>query len=326
MKQSISVVLLLLIMLSTEKINSLAQDTDIDEDVLELAFTGVESNDEWEPVIKAFQGVDMVLVPAGEFRMGMTETEKDFAFSLCQQSEGNSQGFPCNRSWFETESPVSQQTIASFWIDRFEVSRTQYQVCVDAGACVSLDHPSDRTTESNPPMNELSWFEARDYCIWRGGRLPTESEWEYAARGPDDLQFPWGDEFRGDIANHCDQNCRDQDWARSLYDSMVNEENNDGYGNTAPVGSYPEDLSWVGAFGMAGNITEWTSSQYVEYPYDGDDGREVPVDEVISIKYVVRGGSFNFAAYSLLSADRSGRTSRFRYDFVGVRCARDFEG
>ena len=96
----------------------------------------------------------------------------------------------------------------------------------------------------------VSWYEAEAYANWRGGRLPTEAEWEYAARGPNSLIYPWGNEFDGTKLNFCDTECT-YDWRDASVD--------DGYEKTAPVGSYESGKSWVVAYDLAGNIWEWVA-------------------------------------------------------------------
>ena len=96
----------------------------------------------------------------------------------------------------------------------------------------------------------VTWNQADTYCRWTGARLPTEAEWEYSARGLNGGRYPWGDEIDGSLLNYCDANCE-------LH--KRNSDVDDGYARTAPVGSYPDGASWVGALDMAGNVWEWTA-------------------------------------------------------------------
>jgi formylglycine-generating enzyme required for sulfatase activity len=282
----------------------------------QLALTPVTSNAAWTPVERDFDGVTMMLVPAGSFEMGSTSAQIDAAVALCQQAAD--EGAVCERSFFEAEhipSVGNRQTLTSFWIDQTEVTRQQYQRCVDADVCEAAE-ASEFSTEPDQPVNNINWFQAQAYCEWRGARLPTEVEWEYAARGTDGWVFPWGDEFDGTRANHCDSNCGEASWASGyLY---VNEENDDHYAVTAPVGSYPSGASWVGALDMSGNLWEWTSSQYESYPYEATDGREQPTD----VLRVLRGGSFEGTSSYLRSAYRNGGNPINVDDLNGFRCVR----
>lgn len=274
------------------------------------SYQPVTRNADWTPVIETLDGVEMALVPAGTFTMGSTDAEIDAAYEMCQQAAVNDA--VCQRSWFEDEAPTSRQTFAEpFWIDAYEVSRAQYQQCVDAGACETTPD-SDYSTEPDQPINRITWFQAQTYCEWRGGRLPTEAEWEYAARGPDGWTFPWGDAFDGTLANHCDSNCGSADWASSY---------GDGYAVTAPVGSYPGGASWVGALDMSGNVWEWTSSLYEEYPYAAADGREADTGDSTDVLRVLRGGGF-FGTNLLRGAYRSGIEPTNVGNSGGFRCAR----
>jgi iron(II)-dependent oxidoreductase len=155
----------------------------------------------------------------------------------------------------------------------------------------------------NRPVAEVSWFAATAYCAWRGGRLPTEVEWEYAARGPDGWVFPWGNDFDPDNA--------------------VCAQNSDG-NRSWDVGSRPAGVSWVGAHDMSGNLYEWTSSLYAPYPYDANDGRESDASIDSEHFRVVRGGSWGPStnilrgAYRLMTYPYAGT-----YDF-GIRCVRGY--
>lgn len=294
------------------------------ETALQHARAGVNSNEEWLArypggFIQEFDGIEMVLVPAGQFVMGSTDEEIDYGFELCQQVADNDA--ECQRSWFEDEVQNGDNTqifTTPFWIDKYEVSREEYAECVRNGACTETGL-SDFSTADNQPINQVTWFQAVEYCAYRNSELPTEAQWEYAARGPDRLLFPWGNEFDGSEANHCDSNCNEYDWGFEL--THVNSENNDGYNITASVTNYETGESWVGARNMAGNVREWTSSLDGDYPYN--DSREDANNE--SDVRVLRGGSFFVTVYGLRSADRFWGFPGAVNGSIGFRCARDLE-
>lgn len=218
------------------------------------AYDYQKGNTAWNLVSHTFDGVEMVLVPPGCFEMG-NDLEAWY-----WDGAGSVQGVPDGgRQCFDEP----------FWIDKYEVTNAQYKRCVDAGGC---EPPSARTYYDNPsyddhPVVYLDWFQAKKYAEWRGGALPTEREWEYAARGPDNPLYPWGDEF--------------------VSDNLVYSGNSSG---TAVVGSRPGGVSWVGALDLSGNVWEWVGSAYRDYPYRPDDGRE-DLDRV-DVLWVLRGGSW----------------------------------
>ncbi|UCH27150.1 MAG: SUMF1/EgtB/PvdO family nonheme iron enzyme [Trueperaceae bacterium] len=228
------------------------------------------------PFERVFNGITMVLVPPGSFRMGT--------------------GPPLGS---EYEHPTSTQTFEEpFWIDQTEVTRVAYQACAVAGVCTAKSS-NTFSSQPNQPINVVTWYQAAAYCDWRGGRLPTEAEWEYAARGPENRTYPWGE---------------------ALPDSSLANYN---VGQTTVVGSYPAGASWVGALDMAGNVTEWTRSRYAAYPYDKDDGREiVGVPSSVSGYMVQRGDNFYLTAYLLRSAFRSWNRPDYGLNHYGFRCAR----
>jgi len=231
----------------------------------------VTANAAWTPVIRAFDGVPMVLVPPGCFLMGSTDGPED-------------------------EQPVHEQCLAEpFWIDQTEVTQAQFAAFGGRAARASAFSGDDR------PVEQITWFEARDFCARRGARLPTEAEWEYAARGPDSLVYPWGNDWDEDNAV----------WDRS------------GEQGTANVGSIPAGASWVGALDMSGNVWEWVSSMYAPYPYAADDGREGDTGDRTDVRRVLRGGSWNDGNPDAL---RAAVHLRFYPDYwifgFGFRCAR----
>lgn len=266
-------------------------------------------NNDWRPFNHTFEdGVEMVLVPPGRFFMGTDPMDVDAVHQLCFQVDT-----ACNRQAYELEVPRHEQTLdGPYWIDRYEISRQQYMSCVDAGECSEIP-PNENSSSPNDPLNKVTWEQAEAYCrLWRKGRLPTETEWEYAARGPSNWVYAWGDTFRGTTLNYCDQNCT-HDW-RSTDD--------DGYSVTAPIGSYPGGTSWVGALDMSGNLWEWTSSLLRRYPYNATDGRETSSNNGLR---VVRGGSYNVNQTMTRAAARFWLDSQIAGNGVGFRCVREFD-
>ncbi len=222
----------------------------------------ITKNADWKPVEKEFNGVSMVEVPPGCFNMGNDKGRRD-------------------------ERPASQVCFnAPYWIDKTEVTNKQYG-----------DHGNFEG--DNRPRENLLWTEARDFCAKRGGRLPTEAEWEYAGRGPDNLMYPWGNDLVGD--------------------NLVFDQNNNN--QTSDVGSKPQGVSWVGALDMSGNVWEWVSSAYKRYPYDSKDGREDLNDATVDRVY--RGGIHNYIDFGAGLTARFKGTKDERNWFVGFRCAKD---
>jgi formylglycine-generating enzyme required for sulfatase activity len=221
----------------------------------------------------------MVYVPAGEFWMGSTDADIDAVMAECSD---------CVRESFSHEQPQHKVYVDAFWIDRTEVTNAQYRRCVADGACSPPSSVESNTRPSyygnpefdNYPVVNVTWYQAQAYARWAGGRLPTEAEWEYAARGPNRNIYPWGN--------------------RAPNRSLLNYNWN--MNDTAAVGSYPDGASWCGALDMAGNVWEWVSSSYRDYPYDPGDGRENPN---ASGKGVHRGGAFPYPMAQVRSAYRS---------------------
>jgi formylglycine-generating enzyme required for sulfatase activity len=226
----------------------------------------------------------MRLVPSGEFAMGSDE--------------------------IRDEEPVHTVFLNAFYIDKYEVTNAQYKLCVNAGECQSPKDFSSNTRPSyfdNPefddyPVIYVDWNMARAYCEWRGGRLPTEVEWEKAARGTDGRTFPWGETLDCEHANY------GQGASKSCEE------------DTTPVGSYESGQSVYGLYDMAGNVNEWVSSLYQPYPYTVEDGRE---DLEASGARVFRGGSWNYVTGDVRSANRNGYSEIVTNDNIGFRCAQD---
>ena len=236
----------------------------------------VTANAQWTPQYQDFNGVTMARVPPGCFIMGTAPSA----------------------SSHKNESPTTQICFDKpFWIDKTDVTQDQFKrlggIASHSPSFTSFD------AVNNLPVENISWFEARDFCTdKRGARLPTEAEWEYAARGPDSLVYPWGNTF---VADNVD------------YDSSAQE--------TAVVGSKPAGASWVGALDMSGNVQQWVSTLYKPYPYDPTDGRENNDD--LTSPRVFRGGSwYDVDEGDVRAAKRDAVKPNVEWYIYGFRCAR----
>jgi formylglycine-generating enzyme required for sulfatase activity len=270
-------------------------------------------------------GMLMVYVPAGEFVMGSTDEEIEYARALYNEYPERS------GEWIDyvsVEQPAHTVALDGFWIDRTEVTNEQFAAFLnekgnqeeggdtwfrleDAGALIERVDGEFRPKSgyADHPVIVVSWYGAAAYCQWAGARLPTEAEWEYAARGPERHVFPWGDELDGTQLNYCDASC-EREWADESFD--------DGYPRTAPVWSYPESQSWVGARDMAGNVSEWVADWAGPYP----DGRqENPTGPAAGEFRVNRGGSFDAGWPRMRSAFRLAQSPSNYFLDVGFRCA-----
>jgi formylglycine-generating enzyme required for sulfatase activity len=255
---------------------------------------------------------DMIHVPAGEFVMGNDDGQVDYALRLCNEYYDD-----CQRDWFLDEQPPHAVYLDAFYIDETEVTNAMYQRCVEAGVCqvpttCDWGEPTyGDASKAEHPVVCVRWHDAKTYCEWTGARLPTEAEWEKAARGMDGRIYPWGNDFDGSKLNFCDVNCP-YDWK---YTSA-----NDDYAETAPVGSYPSGASPYGALDMAGNVWEWVEDWYEAYPgsffqslYYGGQYR------------VIRGGAWYPYLWSNRCADRHWLGPWHGNPDIGFRCARDSE-
>ncbi len=228
----------------------------------------------------------MVYVPEGKFTMGSNESD----------------------SKWDNERPEHEVHLNSYWIDKYEVSNAQYGMCVRDGSCTIPKNPSFSSTgqyegfarNNHFPVVYVNWEQAKTYCEWVGGSLPTEAQWEKAARGTDGRKYPWGNE-----SPSCDKANYNPAFSRACK------------GNTSEVGSYPAGVSPYGAMDMAGNVWEWVLDWYGFY---NEAEKDNPQGPGTGDNRVARGGSWYFNYRSIRSASRRYVSPTYTYDDFGFRC------
>ena len=234
------------------------------------------------------KGTVMVLVPAGEFPMGGGDLNAE-----------------------PDEKPVHTINLDAYYIDKFEVTNAAYEACVaDNGVCKPPIHKDSFTRSKyygvaeydDYPVVYVNWDMAKTYCEWRGARLPTEAEWEKAARGTDERNYPWGAGVDCQKANYDGQNgC---------------------YGGTSKVGSYEDGKSPYGVYDMAGNVWEWVGDWYSESYYTVSPA-DNPLGPDMGRSRVLRGGSWNRGEYDIRVPNRNKYAPTYNNFDIGFRCASD---
>ncbi|MBL8098845.1 MAG: SUMF1/EgtB/PvdO family nonheme iron enzyme [Anaerolineales bacterium] len=221
--------------------------------------------------ISTKDGMTQIYIPEGKFMMGGLDVYRE-----------------------NDELPPHEVTLNEFWIDQVEVTNGMYNLCVQSGDCrPPAQIRSNRREEyfgniefQDYPVVNVTWYDANTYCQWAGRRLPTEAEWEYAARGSDKRNYPWGDEPPNEYTAN--------------FLNLV--------GDTSRVGSYAEGTSPFGVLDMAGNVWEWVSDRY-RMDYYAKSPTENPtgpsVDEVFNNMFVIRGGSFQDEELDLRVSNRN---------------------
>ena len=226
-----------------------------------------------QPQPTGVKGGEMVRVPEGEFTMGSDSGDSD-------------------------EKPAHRVYLDEFHIDKYEVTNEQYNQCISAGPC-SPNKKYNGFTDPRQPVVGVDWNQASTYCSWAGKRLPTEAEWEKAARGKDGRTYPWGEGIDCTKANY--YKC--------------------GHKKTKPVGSYPSGASPYGAMDMAGNVWEWTADWYDKKYYRNSPNRN-PKGPSSGTYRVVRGGGWILNPRVVRPSDRLWSAPSNRIDYYGFRCAR----
>ena len=237
-------------------------------------------------VTSAKDGMTLIAIPAGDFLMGSDSADASAS---------------------NDSKPVHTVTLDAYWIDQSEVTNAMYIDCVAAGACPEpMWTRSDSRVNylgnpafSNYPVVGVSWGEASSYCAWVGGRLPTEAEWEKAARGENGWLFPWGND--------------PPTAERANYDSLNLD--------TAAVGSYPLGTSPYGLFDMAGNAWEWVADWYSTNYYETSLA-ESPLGPETGTERVVRGGDWQSIEVFLRTTNRDPLLPGRHSIHIGFRCVR----
>ena len=212
---------------------------------------------------------DRVVVPGGPFTQGSTRGDED-------------------------ERPARKVTLKAFAIDRTEVTRADYAACVAAKRCKPVPHePAAATADPKLPVTGVDWNDAQTYCRFAGARLPTEAEWEKAARGEDGREYPWGN----------DADCARGNWGSFEGEGPCADKNP---GRPVPVGQYPSGASPYGVLDLGGNVWEWVADKYDEDPK----------------RRVVRGGSCCRYFVGPRAPNRNAWAPQHRDTDLGFRCAR----
>ena len=233
--------------------------------------------------IREIDGMPMVRIPAGEFIMGSDTGQPN-------------------------QAPAHSVDLSMYWIDQYEVSVAQYTACVADGACTppwayhSETHPDyyEGETFQQYPIQAITWRQAEAYCAWVGGRLPTEAEWEKAARGTDQRMYPWGDDA--------------PDCTKANFDRCLNDPNQ--------VGAYPAGVSPYGLYDMAGNVWEWTADYYDSEAYATHTLQD-PQGPASGTHRVIRGGSWSTSDITQQTTYRYPSDPSSAWNSVGIRCVMD---
>ncbi len=247
-------------------------------------------------IISEVDGKEMVLIPAGEFLMGTDKVD----------NENTHRKIGTVKPLYLDQQPERKIFLDSYYMDKYEVTNKEYKRFLDdtsfyeaPGNWENGQYPEELT---DAPVTHITWYEAFTYAVWAGKRLPTEAQWEKAARGTDGRNYPWGNEYDKSFAN------MGVDGARKIM----------------PVSAYPNDVSSYGVFGLAGNVMEWTLNWYDAYP-----GSSYEYKRFGKRFKVIRGNGFQKAGHYFLEAYgyafyRTEAEPDDYFENVGFRCVTPF--
>jgi formylglycine-generating enzyme required for sulfatase activity len=311
---------------------------------------------------------DMILIPEGEFIMGSSDEEVDWAYQMCLQEHSHPE--KCDRADYAMETPLRRVTLPAFEIDRFEVSVADYRACVQAGGCseprydesVACSHHFEMaawwihslmppTYLQDHPVSCVDYYQAIDFCAWRGKHLPSGDQWVKAARGTDGRRFPWGDLTPLELSNQQRNelpnigNFADESFNRAMksiaaslfYDTSIIyiHEYNDILTSPGSIDDYTKNLSPYGVQNMSGNVWEWTtnadkvpvirSKVFVTHHRTASPTplQTLQLQNQTHTHGIIRGGGFDSAS-DLIRVMSSGPWPEYAYGpSVGFRCARE---
>ncbi len=251
----------------------------------------------------------MIKLRASTFSMGSSVPDVLEAVAECAREP---HGHRCKEELFANELPRHRVRLSAYWLDRTEVTVADYRRCVELRRCAPVPYADGARRFDKPslPVSLVRHEDARDFCRFRGARLPTEAEFERAARGVSGRRYPWGNYYNSRAANHGRLGLDRSDAA-------------DGYAELAPVGSFPAGRTPDGLLDLAGNVAEWGSDRYAPgYPETTAVNPTGPTSATAGSERVVRGGSYNAAGPWLRGSARSGAEPDSRSSDVGFRCAK----
>lgn len=286
--------------------------------------------------IRKTDKMEMIYVPEGKFLRGSSDKQIDSLIEECLRIYSGSS--TCQREvYVKQEQPQKEVFIDAFWIDKTEVTNSQF--------CVFLNEKGNKIENGiqwfepgyghrgvvygyieeingeymplpgyeNLPVIEVSWYGANAYCEWIGGRLPTEAEWEYAAKGPRNNIYPWGNEFDGSLVNYRDYSF---DFDNHGKDTSFSDNNP----LWTEVGSYPEGASWCGVLDLAGNVHEWVNDWYAPDYYSLSPTSNPKGPEYGTLK-ISKGGSWYDPRWHVRCSYRKVLSpSSARMHWIGFRC------